>query len=211
MSDATHKSFSWSRFLTVAVWVALIAMVSVGFAKIMRLESGTATHIVRSEFAALSARVQNLNRRLTGLENAPASVTETQFSSTRDSLERRLSNLETLSTDVGTHGEISALQTRVAAVETRVTRPRMPVPAPLAAVPSPKPMVLDPPFTPLSIELRGGERVLSVLPMTAASVAQARVMHIGDREGGWTLERLEERTADFRIEGDAQVHHLTLP
>lgn len=93
------------------------------------------------------------------------------------------------------------------------------MPAPLifeAPVAEPQPKVVpaetspvEPPFTPLGIELRDGEYVLSLLPSDARSPADVRILRPGDSEADWQLETLEAHVAYFRIAG--RTLRITLP
>lgn len=57
-----------------------------------------------------------------------------------------------------------------------------------------------------SIELRGGERLLSLLPTGSHSLAEVRLLRVGETYGAWRLEALNGNTAEFRIDG--RVQHI---
>ena len=61
----------------------------------------------------------------------------------------------------------------------------------------------------IGVELRAGERFLSILPTDAAALAQARLLRAGETEAGWRLEVMEDGAAVFR-HGD-EVRRLTVP
>lgn len=61
----------------------------------------------------------------------------------------------------------------------------------------------------IGVELRAGERFLSILPADSAALAQARLLRAGETEAGWRLEVIEDGTAVFR-HGD-EVRRLTVP
>ena len=67
----------------------------------------------------------------------------------------------------------------------------------------------EPPFRVLGVELRGGERFLSITSTAAASLAGARLLREGDADGGWHLQSIEARAAVFRVDG--QVQRLAVP
>lgn len=56
-----------------------------------------------------------------------------------------------------------------------------------------------PPFKVLGVELRGGERLLSVLPAGKESVASVVLLHTGQHIGPWRLEAIEAHYAVFKV------------
>ena len=82
--------------------------------------------------------------------------------------------------------------------------PRRPPPAEAA-----RPTTVEPPFRLLDIELRAGERFLSIAPADSRSLAAVRVLRLGETESGWRLESLEGRTATFLFNG--QARRLSVP
>ncbi|MCB1940267.1 MAG: hypothetical protein KDE64_13850, partial [Rhodocyclaceae bacterium] len=80
-------------------------------------------------------------------------------------------------------------------------RPRAPV--------ATKPKVPEPPFRVLSVELRGGERFLSITSTAAVSLAGTRLLREGDTEGGWQLQSIEAQAGVFQVNG--QTHRVAVP
>jgi len=56
----------------------------------------------------------------------------------------------------------------------------------------------------LGVELRGGERFLSITSTAAASLAGARLLREGDAEGGWQLQSIEAQAGVFQVNGQTQ-------
>lgn len=56
-----------------------------------------------------------------------------------------------------------------------------------------------PPFKVLGVELRGGERLLSVQPAGGQSVTSVLLLGAGQRIGQWRLEAIEARHAVFKV------------
>lgn len=68
--------------------------------------------------------------------------------------------------------------------------------------------IVRPPFKVLGVELRGGERLLSVLPAGEASVTSVILLHAGQHIGQWRLEVIEERHAVFKV--GARTHRIAI-
>lgn len=66
-----------------------------------------------------------------------------------------------------------------------------------------------PDFTPLGIESRGGVRMLAILPKDAAALNHVRLLALGEAQGRWQLQAIEDRSALFRV--DQQMRRLNLP
>ena len=73
-------------------------------------------------------------------------------------------------------------------------------PRPAAAPPALPP---SPPFTPVGIESRGGERFLVLSPPGAHALGQIRLLARGERFGTWQLQRLDRDSALFQVAGHA--------
>ena len=109
---------------------------------------------------------------------------------------------------------MASLRSRLDEIEARAARPQPPTPpaAPARRAPpaeAARPRIVEPPFRLLGVELRGGERFLSVAPMAATSLGSVRLLREGDAEGGWHLQSIEARVAVFRVDG--QVQRLAVP
>src|SRR5690606_18348270 len=48
----------------------------------------------------------------------------------------------------------------------------------------------DPPFAPLGVESRGGERFLAVSPLDGRTLESVQLLAIGEHASGWRLKRL---------------------
>ena len=73
-------------------------------------------------------------------------------------------------------------------------------PRPATAPPALPP---SPPFTPVGIESRGGERFLAVSPPGTRALGQIRLLARGERFGTWQLQRLDRDSALFQVAGHA--------
>lgn len=105
--------------------------------------------------------------------------------------------------------ELTALGARLEQAERQLvalaTKPPSPPPSPVAATPKKaiqhQPPAPSPPFSLLGVESRGGVRFLLLAPTGSRSLADARLLHRGERIGVWQLQALETSTALFSLPG----------
>jgi len=215
---AESRPQSRARLLHVAAatWLLLIsAAVIIDHVALSRLADNVQASAPNIQVAMLDSRLADLERRMDAADRRPASLTQDSFDAARQALEARLVTLEQAASTQATAADIALLQRRLEQLEVRVREVRQ-VP-PLAAAPArrpppaeaARPATPEPPFRLLGIELRAGERFLSIAPVGARSLAEARVLRLGETESGWQLEALEGRTAVFRFDG--QTRQLALP
>jgi hypothetical protein len=70
-----------------------------------------------------------------------------------------------------------------------------------------------PPFKVLGVELRGGQRMLSILPAGSQSMTSVLLLGAGQHIGQWRLEAIERRHAVFKV-GDKvreQTRRIPIP
>lgn len=215
---AESRPQSLARLLHVAAatWLLLIsAAVIIDHVALSRLTDDVQASASSIQVAMLDSRLADLERRMDATDSRPAALTQTSFDTARQALEERLAALEQTAPMQAAAADIVLLQSRLEQLEARAREVRQ-TPAPTTAParrPPPaeaaRPATAEPPFHLLSIELRAGERFLSIAPTGARSLAEARVLRLGETESGWQLEALEKRTAVFRFDG--QTRQLAVP
>lgn len=158
----------------------------------------------------LEARLGELARELEQQRQGPAALPLVRYESERLALDQRLAALEK-ALDDWPSPDLQSLQTRIDRLEVRLATVRSAPMAPSrnpARVPA-QPRPIEPAFRVIGVELRAGERLLSILPADVAALAQARLLRAGESEAGWRLEVIEDGAAVFR-HGD-EVRRLTVP
>lgn len=157
--------------------------------------------------AALASQLEAIDRRLDSITQQPPSVSESRFASSSRTLEARLARVEQSTSDIPARQDLTALDERIKTLEARV-RTQMdrspPRPDHTENTHQRPDSTESPPFTPIGTEMRGGEQFLSLIPPGAHSSAEARVLHLGDSEGDWTLDAIEGRSAVFSVHGRTQ-------
>jgi hypothetical protein len=164
---------------------------------------------------SLEERLSHLEQLVDSSARKPAPITQVELDALRQPLEERLEQIEQSHTaQIEQDSALQVLQERLTRLEARQEQ-RQPIVSPAPAPPHQptvkvtKPRVITPPFSVLGVELRGGERFLSVSPGSSASLSHVRLLRPGEAENGWRLESLEEKSAVFRVNG--HIQRLSIP
>lgn len=211
--QAPSERSSRTRWLKIAatVWLLLtstLAVVnSVGLSRLTE----------QAEASAQDAQVQALGLRLAELEQQaevdrrrPAPLGQAEFATAQQALDERIARVEAAQSADSLAIDLQTLQARVHGIETRLEEARKTTAVAARRAPEvTKPALPAPPFQVVGVELRGGERFLSVAPMAATSLGSVRLLREGDAESGWHLQSIEARAAVFRVDG--QVQRLAVP
>lgn len=194
-----------------ATWLLLIsAVVVIDHIILSTRADRTEDAVPATQLSELEAQLAELAREIEQQRQEPAALPLGRYESERVALDQRLEALEQALNDRPTV-DLEPLQTRIDRLEVRLANVRS---APTAASRPPvrapaRPRPIEPSFRVIGVELRAGERFLSILPTDAAALAQARLLRAGETETGWRLEVIEDGGAVFR-HGD-EVRRLTVP
>ena len=194
-----------------ATWLLLIsAVVVIDHVILSTRADRTEDAVPATQLSELEAQLAELAREIEQQRQGPAALRWERYESERVALDQRLAALEQALNDRPTV-DLESLQTRIDRLEVRLANVRS---APTAASRPPvrapaRPRPIEPSFRVIGVELRAGERFLSILPTDAAALAQARLLRAGETETGWRLEVIEDGGAVFR-HGD-EVRRLTVP
>jgi outer membrane murein-binding lipoprotein Lpp len=197
--------------VAAATWLLLISAVVVSDHVILSTRADrTEDAVPAMQLSELEAQLAELAREIEQQRQGPAALPLGRYESERVALDQRLEALEQAVDDRPTI-DLQSLQTRIDRLEVRLATVRS---APTAASRPPvrapaRPRHVEPSFRVIGVELRAGERFLSILPADAAALAQARLLRAGETEAGWRLEVMEDGAAVFR-HGD-EVRRLTVP
>ena len=197
--------------VAAATWLLLIsAVVVIDHVILSTRADRTEDAVPATQLSELEAQLAELAREIEQQRQEPAALPLGRYESERVALDQRLEALEQAVDDRPTI-DLQSLQTRIDRLEVRLATVRS---APTAASRPPvrapaRPRHVEPSFRVIGVELRAGERFLSILPADAAALAQARLLRAGETEAGWRLEVMEDGAAVFR-HGD-EVRRLTVP
>ena len=205
----------WLR-ATIWTWVLLVSLLTVG-------NSAALFHIARiqqqKEVAGadspLSRQLDELDKRMHAVELRHKQPREEDTSEYRDELiglRQRLDSIEQALPGNAVQADAPALYARIDHLESKVGNlqraPRSPRKTVAPAKPA-QPRHNEPPFVALGVELRGGERFVTVGPRSGTSLSQVRLLRVGESEAGWRLDAITSDRAVFRA--DDQVRSFTLP
>ena len=90
-------------------------------------------------------------------------------------------------------------------LEARLAKELASVATPRKAAEAAKPKTPEPPFRVVGLELRGGERFVSVSAPGASALADLRLLRPGDSAGGWQLQAIEAQAAAGTDQIDRQL------
>jgi outer membrane murein-binding lipoprotein Lpp len=211
-TSQTERSHRTTLLRVAAVtWLLLIsAVVVIDHVILSTRADRTEDAVPAMQLSELEAQLAELAREIEQQRQGPAALRWERYESERVALDQRLAALEQALNDRPTV-DLEPLQTRIDRLEVRLATVRS---APTAASRPPvrapaRPRHVEPSFRVIGVELRAGERFLSILPTDAAALAQARLLRAGETETGWRLEVIEDGGAVFR-HGD-EVRRLTVP
>lgn len=197
--------------VAAATWLVLIsAAVVIDHVSLSTRADEAEDAVPGMQVTVLEARLAELARDLEQQRQGPVALPLVRYESERVALDQRIAALEQ-ALDERQTPDLQSLQTRIDRLEVGLATVRS---APTAASRPPvrapaKPRPIEPAFRVIGVELRAGERFLSILPADVAALAQARLLRAGEAEGGWRLEVIEEGAAVFRHGND--VRRLTVP
>ncbi|GMV68588.1 MAG: hypothetical protein AMXMBFR76_10270 [Pseudomonadota bacterium] len=189
--------------ISAAFWLLLISAValinSVGLSRLADRTQGSAQD---AQVKALGLRVADLERQADADRRRPAPISQAYFANARQALDERMTRLEAAEETSALAVDLQTLQARVNGIETRLEKTRQVASAARPRAPvATKPKMPEPPFRVLGVELRGGERFLSITSTASTSLAGARLLREGDAEGGWQLQAIEAQAGVFHVNG----------
>lgn len=162
-----------------------------------------------AELSVYVEKLDQLQEQVTKLASAPSGLSETHFAIERQAL---LDQIEAINRTLPGFALTSDLQTIREEMRTvgRLQKAQRAAPvSPATTKETAQPDARHPPFTVLSIEGRGGERFVSVLPLGSRSLADVRLLRVGEALDSWQLSSIEAQTAVFQV-GERQ-HRIAVP
>lgn len=213
----TPVSYSRSSRLTraaVVAWLLLLTLTDTLFwVAFTRLQQPLQNTVADSVIEELSKRVGALENVMSAAGREPVNLSLNEFRPLREQWDQRLIQLEQTQQATADCTDLDALRRRLDALEntqkvasqTRTTTRKAHT---LAKEPR-RTASAAPDFTPLGIESRGGVRMLAILPKDAAALNHVRLLALGEAQGRWQLQAIEDRSALFRV--DQQMRRLNLP
>lgn len=198
----------WPK-IAAAIWLLLVsALTIVNSVGLSRLAEQSRASAQDAHVQALGTRLADLEQQVEAIKRQPRPVAQTDLDTARQALDERLSRIEQAQAADARSDDVQALQARIGAIEARLKTAPLAATAPRRAAET-KPKAPQPPFGVVGLELRGGERFLSIAPHGATGLADVRLLRQGASVGAWQLQAIEARAAVFRVDG--QTLRLPLP
>lgn len=203
----THIIFiAW---LTLSSVLAIVNHVAL-FRQTEDVERRLSASVDSAQLSLYVEKLDKLQAQVSALSVAPAALSETRYAAERQALMDQVDAIKGTMGDFALASELQAIREHMRAVDQRLHRTR-PSEASLRSSterPAP-PDPLTPPFAVLGMEGRGGERFLSVVPLGARSLADVRLLRVGEQVDSWLLAAFDDETALFQV-GERQ-HRIALP
>ncbi|VFR47694.1 Methyl-accepting chemotaxis protein [plant metagenome] len=166
-----------------------------------------------SRLQRLEAQAAGLAETIEAIQQRPAVATAADLKDTRQILEARAAHVEQTLSGYAAADDLQALRTEVEQIKARQTAARAAAPAQpraprksAAAKPEPAPL----PFRVVGVELRAGQRSVSVAPNAGDfSPDQLQVLLPGDAVGPWRLQAIEGNAAVFQA--GEQTRRVAIP
>jgi hypothetical protein len=185
-------------------WVLLIsAGTVVNHVALSNLATQAAESAQSTQVAALETRLSELGQQFEAQRQPSDMLTTSRFETERQAIEQRVSRFEQALGERLTAENLSPLHIRIEQLESRLAKAAQATPAPTPtrkSVPTRAKATL-PPFKIIGLEMRGGERFVSILPTGASVSSPTGVLRPGETVAGWRLETIEDHTAVFQSNG----------
>lgn len=211
LPQMSHDGAGRPRWLKIAagVWLVLVSAIaivdSVGLSRLIEQSRSSAQD---AQVQALVTRVSDLEHQAEATKRQPKPLAQGDFDATRQALEERLAHVEQAQATDAHGDDIKGLQARVGVLEARLKKAASSATAPHKAAEA-KAKVPEPPFNVVGLELRGGERFVSIASHGAVALTDLRLVREGESIGAWQLQAIDAHAAVFRV--DDQTVRIALP
>jgi hypothetical protein len=193
----------WLQIAAVVGMLLVSALTVVNSVGLSRLAEQSRASDQGTHVQALTTRVVDLEQQAAAQQRQPKPITQPDFDASRQALEARLGQVEQAQGDAAGATDLQALQTRVGQIEARLKKTSAAT-TPHRISEAAKPKTPEPPFSATGVELRGGERFLSIAALGAVSLRELRLLREGEAIGAWQLQSIEAHAAVFRVDGQTQ-------
>ncbi|MBQ4762008.1 hypothetical protein F9U43_04595 [Pectobacterium versatile] len=208
-----HTSTMIIRLL-VWVWLGVLTALAVLNYR------ATANLVKREQVDASLQQVQVLEGRLTeladsiqALEARPVPASATALRSMQQSLETHIAQMEQTQENYASTQVVQTLRDQLAQLKSQQTAATQNAPTTTSRTTNPTvtaPKKMPFPFRILGLELRAGQRMVSIAPASGEPApAQIQLVLPGETVNQWRLETIDGDTAIFSRTG--QIHRLTIP
>lgn len=212
--------YAFCRFLVLLWLLVLTGLVFSNLATTTRMQVDIAQNPQERHVLALEETVAGLGGQLAAVQERPW-IHQDQLQEVQRELNGRIRTMNDNLAGMAKQSELRALQVQLQQLQhdlqalqsAPVVKPAAPADASLsqdgkARAERQGGAIVTPPFKVLGVELRGGERLLSVQPAGGQSVTSVLLLGAGQHIGQWRLEAIEDRHAVFKV--GARTHRIAI-
>ena len=189
----------WHRIAITAGLLLASVLTLVNSVQLARSPKQDPLSVQSVNVQALAARLDTLEQQVVSIKELPKAIAQADFDAGRQALEERLSRVEQLQDTDARSDDVQVLQLRVNEIETRLKKSAQRPTTSHRIAATTKPQAPEPPFSVVGIELRGGERFLTIASIGANSLSQVRLLREGEIDSGWQFQTIDSRVAVFRV------------
>lgn len=213
MSKYTVAGYSFSlKGLLVVIWMIVITSLSLINLGIVAESNQTAKfNDYDNQFQQLYAQLAVYSEQLDDKQQQP-NVSQADLTDVRQELMQRIQAVVEQQATFALKQDLQALQEKLNANQQRISKIENDIAdlsiqintlkqtkqAPNKTIKTGK-VVYSPPFKVLGAELRGGERMLLVIPHGKSSIDDVQLIAKGQRYGNWQLQSYNSQSAVFKV------------
>lgn len=213
MSKFTLAGYSFSlKGLLVAIWMIVITSLSLINLGIVAESDQTAKFSeYDNKFQQLYTQLAVYSEQLDDTQQQP-SVSQADLTDVRQELMQRIQAVVEQQSTFALKQDLQGLQQKLDANQQRISKIEGDIAdlsiqintlqqakqPPIKTTKTGK-VVYSPPFKVLGAELRGGERMLLVMPHGKSSIDDVQLMATGQRYGNWQLQSYNSHSAVFKV------------
>lgn len=211
--------YAFCRFLVLLWLLVLTGLVFSNLATTTRMQVDIAQNPQERHVLALEETVAGLAGQLAVLQERPW-VHQDQLLQVQRELNERIRTMNDNLAGMAKQSELLALQVQLQQLQHDMQALQALQSAPVATPSAPSQpgkaraarqdaANTTPPFRVLGVELRGGERLLSIQPAGETSVTSVLLLHAGQHIGQWRLEAIETHHAVFKV--GERIRRIAVP
>lgn len=212
MKQARILGYSFSiKGLLISFWLIVLTSLSlINLAMLAESDQSTKSSEYDSQFQQIFAQLAVYSERLDTQQQQPP-VTQADLTNVQQELYGRIQALSEQLNQFALKKEVTELQSRIATNNERISKLETDISAlsvqiyslntsqPKTKTVAKSNVVYSPPFQVLGAELRGGERMLVILPRGKSSIDSVQLISTGQSYGNWQLQSFNTKTAVFKV------------
>lgn len=213
MKQVSFAGYAFSvKSLLLGFWLIVLSSLSLlNLAMIAENDQSTKGSEYDSQFQQIFAQLALYSERLESQQQDPA-VKHSDLTNVQQELYGRIQAISEQLNQYALKKDVAELQNRIAANNERISKIETEISTlsiqihslkdtaqPKTKTVAKSNAVYSPPFKVLGAELRGGERMLVILPHSKKSIDDVQLISAGQRYGNWQLQSFNSKNAVFTV------------